>query len=87
MKTENTLKLNPLKKKIQSFGLDVFEVNGNDINQLKKVLKINTKSSKVIIANTTKGSGVSFMENNIKWHYKNPDKKEYFKAINEIINK
>ena len=85
--TEETLKLNPLKEKIASFGLDVFEIDGNNINKLKKVLNKKTKSSKVIIANTIKGKGVSFMENKIKWHYKNPNEEEYFKALKEIMEK
>ena len=84
--TEKTLKLNPLKQKIKSFGLDVFEVDGNDIKQLKNCLKKKTSTTKVIIANTIKGKGVSFMQNNIKWHYKNPDREEYNLALKELIN-
>ena len=84
--TEKTLKLNPLKQKIKSFGLDVFEVDGNDIKQLKNCLKKKTTTTKVIIANTIKGKGVSFMQNNIKWHYKNPDREEYNLALKELIN-
>ena len=41
----------------------------------------------MIIANTIKGKGVSFMENKIKWHYKNPNEEEYFKALKEIMEK
>ncbi len=40
----------------------------------------------IIIANTTKGKGVSFMENKVEWHYKSPSKKELEMAISEIKN-
>ena len=83
--TEKTLALEPLKKKIKSFGLNVIEINGNNIKQLKHALKKKTKSPKVIIANTIKGKGVSFMENDIKWHYKNPNDQEFDLALKEII--
>ena len=83
--TEETLKLNPLNQKFKSFGLDVFEVDGNDIDQLKYSLKKKTKSAKVIIANTIKGKGVSFMERDIRWHYKNPNTEEYNLALKELI--
>ena len=83
--TEETLKLNPLKKKIESFGLNVFEIDGNNIRQLVDVLEKKSKSTKVIIANTIKGNGVSFMKNDIKWHYKNPSKEEYQLALKELI--
>jgi len=41
----------------------------------------------VILANTIKGKGVSFMENQLLWHYKSPDKKQYEQAIREIKSK
>ena len=44
------------------------------------------KKPLVIIANTIKGKGVSFMENNIAWHYKSPTKKQLIKGIEEIDN-
>tara|TARA_X000000950_G_scaffold284403_1_gene387426 strand:- start:889 stop:1707 length:819 start_codon:yes stop_codon:yes gene_type:complete len=85
--TEKTLKLNPLREKFEAFGLDVFEIDGHDVKQIKNSLNKKTKSTKVIIANTIKGKGVSFMENDIKWHYKNPNTEEYTLALKELTNK
>ena len=81
----NTLKLEPLKKKIESFGCKAISVNGHNYFQLKKAFKFNErKKPKVIIANTVKGKGISFMENNIAWHYKFPNKRELMQALKEI---
>ena len=59
---------------------------GTILINLSMLSKKKTKSTKVIIANTIKGKGVSFMENNIKWHYKNPNDQEFNLAQKEIIN-
>ena len=79
------IKLEPLKQKLQSFGCKVYEVNGHSVKQLTKFLKVKSfNKPKVIIANTVKGKGVSFMENNNLWHYKSPDKDQLKRALNEI---
>ena len=87
-KTEDCIKIDPLKPKLKSFGYKVFEINGHNFNQLNKTFdKIkNKKFSKpvVIIANTIKGKGISFMEKNVKWHHAIPQAKEYIKALNEL---
>jgi len=83
----NTLKIEPLKKKIKSFGCKVVSINGHNNLQLKKAFKLNEKNKPtVIIANTIKGKGVSFMENKVAWHYRSPNNKELIKALNEIKN-
>lgn len=89
---ENTLELEPLNKKWQSFGWNVVECSdGNNVESVlsafKKALKFrnNTCKPTVIIAETTKGSGISFMENDILWHYRYPhDGDEYKNAISEL---
>jgi transketolase len=86
---KETLNLEPLKDKFQSFGSHVLDVNGHDHIALKKVfnesISINGKPV-VIIANTIKGKGVSYMENKVKWHYSTPSDAELDIAINEINN-
>ncbi len=79
---KNTLNLEPIVKKFQSFGCNVKSIDGHNLGQLSKA--IITKSSKplVIIANTIKGKGVKFMENSVLWHYKPLDKDNYIKAKN-----
>ena len=81
---KNTLNLEPLDKKFKSFGCEVLIVNGHNCEQIFKAL--NSKSSKplVIIANTIKGKGVSFMENSVLWHYKSLNAENYQKAMKII---
>lgn len=77
----------PLKEKFESFGFEVFEVNGNDIDELITVFqKAKTVKNKptAVIAKTTKGRGVSFMENQVGWHGKAPKEDEYRLAIEEL---
>jgi transketolase len=81
--TEKTIPLEPLSDKWRAFGWDVSEVDGHSIDQIQS--SISTRETcKVIIANTTKGKGVSFMENTIKWHYKSPDSEELALALEEV---
>jgi transketolase len=83
--TKNILKLEPLNKKIQSFGCNVKNINGHNLLQVYKsfLIKKNTKPT-VIIANTIKGKGVSYMENSILWHYKFPNKEELNSSIKKL---
>ena len=81
---KNTLNLEPLDKKFESFGCKVLTVNGHNCEKIFKAL--NSKSSKplVVIANTVKGKGVSFMENSVLWHYKSLDSEDYKRALKII---
>lgn len=82
---KNTLNLEPLSEKFQAFGWDVIEIDGHNYEQLAKELnKIHEFKPRVIIAHTTKGKGVSFMENKVEWHYKTPNKEELEIALNEL---
>lgn len=68
---KNILKLEPLKDKWISFGWNVIEIDGHDIRQILNSFKLASKQKNkptVCIAHTTKGKGVSFMENMPKWH-------------------
>jgi len=85
--TEEVNPIEPLKDKFISFGFNVAETNGNNISSLMEILqKTPTEKNKphVIIANTIKGAGVSFIENQIAWHHKVPSKIEYDMAIKEL---
>tara|TARA_Y100000768_G_scaffold78522_1_gene55685 strand:+ start:221 stop:1024 length:804 start_codon:yes stop_codon:yes gene_type:complete len=84
---DKTLNINPLNKKFTSFGWNVEEIEGHNHEGLKETLTLlkNQKGApSVVIAHTIKGKGVTYMENNIKWHYKTPSYQEYIEAINEI---
>lgn len=85
---ENTIELEDFGSKWKAFNWNVREINGHDHNALREALS-NTENSKkrptVVIANTIKGKGVSFMENDILWHYRFPhDGWEYDCAVNEL---
>lgn len=85
--TEEVCSLEPLKSKFESFGWEVKAVDGHNIEELTSVLKSVpfTKSKpSLVIANTTKGKGVSFMENNKKWHHCVPSDSELDIAIAEL---
>jgi transketolase len=84
---ENTLGLEPLTAKLEAFGWVVAEVDGHNLKTLFDVLKpgFNTTNKPlVVVANTIKGKGVSFMENRVEWHYKSPNDQELAEAVKEI---
>lgn len=83
--TEETLTLEPFADKWRAFGWNVHEVDGHDFDQLERALQqTSTKIPTCVIANTTKGKGVSFMENSVAWHYKSPNQTELQHALSEI---
>jgi len=75
-----------LYKKLDSFINNVFCVDGHNIKDLIDIFNINNKTNKplVIISNTIKCNGISFMIDNPEWHGKVPNKEEYEKALKEI---
>jgi transketolase len=85
---EDTLGIEPLADKFRAFGWAVDEVDGHDHEQLKRSLTVvpwNVGKPSVLIAHTTKGKGVSFMENSVDWHYKSPNEHELEQALQEIL--
>jgi len=85
--TEETIALEPLADKWKSFGWEVETVDGHDHLEIHSAVfrngEIRTKP-KVIICETTKGYGVSFMENSVLWHYKSPTGEFLDKALEEL---
>ena len=85
--TEDVMALDCLVEKWESFGWDVIEVNGDDMEDIvAKLESIDYTSDEphMVIANTTKGKGVSFMENVAKWHHGVPSPEQYEQALAEI---
>lgn len=84
--TENVKALGSVVDKITSFGWLVIEINGHNINGIYEALNTARKSDRpvAIVANTIKGKGVSFMENNASWHGKAPNDEDFEKAIKEL---
>ena len=87
---DKTLNLYPFKSKFESFGWEFYCCDGNNHKELSKTFNkiISSKKNipKVLVAKTIKGSGVSFMENKVEWHYKFPNDIELKKALKEIKN-
>lgn len=83
---DDVLKTSPMKDKWQAFGWHVVDIeNGHDHQTLKKAfLEDNGDKPKVIVAHTVKGKGISFMENNLRWHYSDPQGEEYKQAVAEL---
>lgn len=82
--TEETVALEPLADKWNAFGWIVSDIDGHDHDQLKMSLLSKSTGPKVLIANTLKGKGVSFMENDNQWHYKPTSPDQYEIAISEL---
>lgn len=81
--------LNKIEEKFISFGFNVIPVNGNNIELLIDAFdraRVTKGMPTAIIAKTTKGKGVSFMENKAEWHGKAPSEEECKKAIKELEN-
>jgi transketolase len=79
--------LKDLSSKWTSFGWEVVEVDGNNIEELLKVFdKIPAKEGKptMVIAKTIKGKGISYMEDNVKWHHGVLTEEEYNQAVKEL---
>lgn len=78
--------LEPLAEKWKSFRWNVKEIDGHDFTQIIDSLESipNNYGPKMIIANTIKGKGISFMENKVIWHYRLPDKDEMLIACKEL---
>jgi len=84
--TEDVMGLDSLHDKLKAFNWDVIEINGHDYNQIYDAFNQAKKCSRpcAIIANTIKGKGVSFMENQAKWHGKPLNDEELEKALKEL---
>jgi len=87
--TRDIMPTGDLKAKIQSFGIRVISCDGHDINQLLKAFHDAKSAGEtvVILAKTTKGKGISFMEDNHTWHGKKIEEAEYHLAIAELERK
>ncbi len=85
--TAQVLDYSPLEARFAAFGWDVHEVNGHDVDGMQRVLGgLNTVSGRphMLVAHTTFGKGVSFMEHQIKWHYWPMNDEEYAQAQQEV---
>ena len=84
--TKDLKDIEPIEEKWRSFGWDVHRIDGHDMEQVHKVLTLplDEKKPRVIIADTIKGKGVSFMEGKTSWHGVAPSDEDYEKALKEL---
>lgn len=85
--TNDVINQENIAQQIASFGFDVLEINGNDLQEILNALTYQSSKPVAIIANTIKGKGVSFMENRLEWHYKSPNDEQLKFALQEIEEK
>ena len=82
---EETLRLEPFLDKWKAFGWSAVEVDGHSYEELIGALSENNQGKPLcVIANTTKGKGISFMENSVLWHYRSPQGEEFRSAQKEL---
>jgi transketolase len=84
---KDVLDLEPLGGKWEAFGWEVREIDGHDMDQIVGVLEevpLRRGKPTCIIAHTVKGKGVSFMEDQLRWHYRNPNEEEFRLAMAEL---
>lgn len=85
--TKDVLNLSPLRERWAAFGWDVHEPDGHNVDELTSIMTgLNTQSGSphVLLARTTFGKGVPYMENQIKWHYWPMSDDEYKTALDSI---
>lgn len=83
---DEVMKVAPVKEKFESFGWYAQEIDGHNFKEIISAVENAKKQDKpiMIIANTIKGKGISFMENNVSWHGKAPNDEEYKRAMEEL---
>jgi len=86
-RVDRTMRIEPLDEKFRSFGFDVHKVDGHSVPELLGILSAldyGGKKPHAIIARTTKGKGVSFMEGVPEWHHRVPTPEEGERALKEL---
>lgn len=86
-RVQDVLELEPLADKFRAFRWAVREVDGHNIDELLRAfeeLPFERGKPNAVIAHTIKGKGVSFMENDLAWHYKSPTSEQMQAALNEL---
>lgn len=84
-RTDDTTSMEPLEDKLRSFGWEVRSVDGHDTNALLEAFGPSTEGRPVaVVANTIKGKGISYMEDNVAWHHKVPSVEQFAQAREEL---
>jgi len=84
---KDTIEMTPIRDKFESFGWAATDINGHDYNDLAETLStaaVISGQPRCIVANTSKGQGISFMKDRVEWHHKVPNKEQYEQARDEL---
>ncbi|WP_430442175.1 transketolase [Shinella sp.] len=81
---EDTNNLAPFPAKLEAFGWDVTEINGNAMDEIVPALEKRGARPHCIVAHTNKGHGISFMQDKVDWHHKVPNAEQYEIAVAEL---
>ena len=82
---ENIVKMSPFAEKWKAFGWNVLEIDGHNYGEIRNALLARTEKKPIlVVANTIKGKGVSFMENVPIWHYRMPNEQELPVLMEEL---
>jgi transketolase len=86
-RSQKVMALEPLAAKWEAFGWHTQQIDGHNFGEIKEAFRkarIETQKPSVIVADTIKGKGVSFMEDDNNWHYRTPNEKELAEALEEL---
>ena len=86
-RVSDVMNIDPIEEKYRSFGWDVVRINGHDMTQILNALSVERTGwgkPLMIVAETVKGKGVSFMENIAGWHGKAPNHEEMIRGLGEL---
>lgn len=82
--TSDVASMSPLAEKLSGFDIDIQCINGHDLSAIELALSTPVHRCRVIVLETTKGCGISFMENRMEWHYLPLTEEQYLQALVEI---
>lgn len=85
--TEEVASMSPLWDKLQGFDVDLQIIDGHNPDEIRAALSVESARPRVIVLRTVKGHGVSFMENQMAWHYLPMTADQFQKAVEEIDSK
>jgi transketolase len=85
-RTSDIADLEPLAEKFRAFRIPTFEVDGHDVEAVAVALRQGGDGPTVVVAKTTKGQGVSFMEDSFEWHYLPLSRESYQRAVEQLTS-
>jgi transketolase len=85
-RTADIASMDPLFERLKGFDVDLHVISGHDLDAMRAALDSTSNRLKIIIMQTTKGKGVSFMEDRMEWHYLSLGETDYQRAVEELRN-